>query len=48
MLKMKTNARRIGTGRPGPVTLRMSGLLKEAMTREAAEYRKTAVKQGSA
>lgn len=32
------DGRRIGGGKPGPVTLRMSGLLKEAMAREAAEF----------
>ena len=36
------DGRRIGDGRPGQVTMKMSGLLKEAMAREAAEFYRTA------
>lgn len=34
------DGRTIGTGRPGPLTLRIGALLKDAMVREAAEFHK--------
>ena len=38
----EVDGRRVGTGKPGPVTLRMSELLKQAMEEEAAAFWKAA------